>query len=71
MDSVFLLWYVHAPDGVDKDELMIGVYSTEGKAKAAIERLKDKPGFVSAPGGFQIHPHKIDQDSWIDGFVLD
>ncbi|MGA3295458.1 MAG: hypothetical protein ABSE45_15935 [Candidatus Acidiferrales bacterium] len=71
MDSVFLLWYVCAPDGADDNELLIGVYSSEDEAKAAIERLKDKPGFVNAPDGFRIHPYKMNRDSWTEGFVLD
>lgn len=71
MDSVFLLWYLRAPDTDDEDELLIGVYSTEEEARAAIGRLKDKPGFVDAPDGFQIHPHKINRDSWTEGFILD
>jgi hypothetical protein len=69
MDSVFLLWYVHAPDSADEDELLIGVYSTEEEAKTAIERLKDKPGFVNAPDGFQIHPYEINRDHWTQGFI--
>jgi hypothetical protein len=44
VDSVFLLWYVHAPDRANEAELLIGVYSNQVEAKAAIERLKDKPG---------------------------
>ena len=69
MDTVFLLWYVQAPDTADEDELLIGAYSTEKEA-AAIERLKDKPGFVSAPEGFQLHPYKLNRDGWTEGFVL-
>lgn len=69
MNSVFLLWYVHAPDSADEDELLIGVYSTEEEATAAIERLKNKPGFVNSPDGFQIHPYEINRDHWTEGFV--
>lgn len=69
MDSVFLLWYVHAPDSADEDELLIGVYGTEEEAKAAIARLKDKPGFVSATDGFQIHPYEMNRDHWTEGFI--
>jgi hypothetical protein len=71
MDSVFLLWYVQAPDTADEDELLIGVYSAEEEARMAIERLKDKPGFVDAPSGFQIHPYRVNRDSWTEGFILD
>jgi hypothetical protein len=57
MDSVFLLWYARAPDSAE--ELFIGAYGTEEEAKAAIERLEDKPGFVDTPDGFQICPYEI------------
>ena len=69
MDSAFLLWYVHARDRADDEELLIGVYTTEEEAKAAIERLKHKPGFVSARGGFQIHPYEVNRDHWTEGFI--
>jgi hypothetical protein len=54
-----LLWYVRAPDSAEEDELLIGVYSTEDEAKAAIERLEGRPGFLDAPSGFQIYPYKL------------
>jgi hypothetical protein len=71
MDSVFLLWYVRLGDTDDEDELLIGCYSTEAEARAAVERLKMKPGFVDSPDSFQIHPHQINRDSWTEGFILD
>lgn len=70
MDSVFLLWYVRAPDTAEEDELFIGAYSTEEAAKAAIERLKGKSGFVDAPDGFQIRPYEINRDHWTEGFIV-
>lgn len=70
MDTVYLLWHVHAADTADEDELLIGAYSTEEEATAAIGRLKDKRGFVSEPDGFQIHPYKLNRDDWTEGFVL-
>jgi hypothetical protein len=70
METVFLLWYVQAPDTVDEDELLIGAYSSEEEAKAAIERLKAKPGFVKAPEGFLIDPYELNRDHWTEGFVL-
>jgi hypothetical protein len=71
MNSVFLLWFVHAPDTDNEDELLIGVYSTEEDARAAIGRLKDKRGFVDAPDGFLIDPYEINRDHWEEGFILD
>jgi len=68
MESVFLLWYV-LEGSADDDELLIGVYTTELEATAAIERLKGKPGFVYYPDGFQIHPYSLNRDGWTEGFV--
>jgi hypothetical protein len=70
MDLVFLLWYVHAPHSDDENEFLIGVYSTEEEAKTAIERLKDKPGFVNTRDAFQIHPYEINRDHWTEGFIF-
>lgn len=69
--KVFLLWFV-SEDGQEVDDgLLIGVYHSEPSAKAAIERLRTKPGFVDYPEGFQVHPRELDQDSWTDGFIRD
>jgi homoserine kinase type II len=57
---------VHTRDGLD-EELLIGVYDKE-EAKAAIDRLKEKPGFVNAREGFHIHPYEINRDHWTEGF---
>ena len=64
MDSVYLLWYVTDAE----DELFIGAYRSETDAAAAIERLRDKPGFAIAPDRFQICPYELNKDHWTDGF---
>jgi hypothetical protein len=71
VDSIFILWYVRAPETADEKELLIGVYSTQEEARAAIGRLKGKPGFAAAPDGFPIHPYEIDRDNWTEGFIVD
>jgi hypothetical protein len=56
-------------NGVDFDKT-IGVYSSEEKAKQAIERLHDKPGFRDCPNGWLIYDIDVDKDSaWEGGFV--
>jgi hypothetical protein len=70
MDSVLLLWYIRARDTTNEGELLIGVYSSEEEATAAIQRLKDQPGFANAPEGFEIHRYKLNRDSWTEGFVV-
>lgn len=63
------VWFVREKAEGKDTELLIGVYSTEHDANAAIERLKDKPGFVRHPQGFQIHDRILGKDSWTEGFV--
>jgi hypothetical protein len=70
MDEVFLLWHIHELEGAD-DEKLIGVYRADADAKAAVERLRNKPGFASSPDRFQICPYELNRDHWIDGFVID
>ena len=70
MDSVVLLWHVHEiPDGHD-DEKLIGVYRNENDARAAIGRLRDKPGFRELPEGFMYETHALNQDHWTEGYVI-
>ena len=68
MDCVFLLWHVREVKGSDV-KLFIGVYTTGQDARAAIERLKGKPGFADYPNGFQLHPHELNRDGWTEGFI--
>ena len=68
MNSVYILWHVHNVDSRD-DEKLIGIYRSEEDAKAAIERLKVKPGFKETQDGFSIHKYSLNQDSWEEGFV--
>lgn len=68
-ETVYLLWYVRERENAEDIELLIGVYTTEATARAAVDRLKNKRGFTDFPQGFQIHASKLDRDSWTDGFV--
>jgi len=68
-NKVHLLWF-HTEDDTDEDDaLLIGVYDSETAAQLAIERLKNKPGFVDYPQGFRIYSRELGQDSWTEGFV--
>jgi hypothetical protein len=67
--KVQLLWFVKEIESREDIELLIGVYETELDAKAAVERLKNKPGFVDFPNGFQVVPYELNQDHWTEGFV--
>ena len=69
MDSVVILWHVQeVPDGHDEEKL-IGVYRNEDDARAAIGRLRDKPGFRELPEGFQYYTYQLNRDGWTEGYV--
>jgi hypothetical protein len=68
---IHLLWFVREKAAGEDSELLLGVYSSEAAAKAAVQRLRGKPGFVAYPEGFQIHPYELDVDHWTDGFIID
>ena len=66
---VHQLWFVQEYREGEDTELLIGIYETEADAKGAIDRLRNKPGFVEFPDGFQIHPCELGQDGWTEGFL--
>ena len=71
-DMVHLLWFAkEMPEGEEDFELLIGVYSSEAEARAAIERVKNKRGFAEFQEGFQISPYQLNSDHWDEGFVID
>ena len=66
---VYLLMHEwESEDGCEHIKL-IGVYSTEELAQAAIERLREQPGFKDYPEGFHIGKNKVDRTNWREGFV--
>lgn len=76
--KVYILHHIH-PVGDEEDVKLIGVYSTEETARAAVHRLASLPGFVDSPrlqtgyeetvDGFQISAYDLDKDHWTEGFV--
>jgi hypothetical protein len=68
-NCVYLLWYVREWEEGEDTELLIGAYRSEADAAAAIERLRDKPGFVKYQEGFQIHSRELGKDDWTEGFA--
>jgi hypothetical protein len=68
-DSVELLWFVQERDTGEDTELLIGVYETEEEVRAAVERLRSKPGFASFPQGFTAERYELNKDHWTEGFI--
>ena len=70
-DTAYLLWFEkEMPEPFADVEVLIGVYSSDAEARAAIERVKNQPGFAEFPEGFQICPYQLDRDHWTEGFKI-
>jgi hypothetical protein len=67
--SVYMLQHVAREDADDEDVKVLGIYSTQKKAEAAIEQLKQLPGFNRFPDSFQISEYDLDKLQWSEGFV--
>lgn len=66
---VFDLWFEREYSYRAETELHIGVYETKADAKAAIKRLKTKPGFCEFPEDFSIYERKLGMTGWQYGFI--
>ena len=69
MQIVHVLYHVHQMLSGREDVKLIGIYTSRSKAEDAIQRLSHQPGFTESKGGFEIHDHVLDKDSWTEGFV--
>ncbi len=65
-----MLQHVHAREDGVEDVKFIGVYSSREKVDAAVARLARLPGFAEAPKGFHIDEYCVDQDHWVEGYVV-
>ena len=59
---------LHDPPETGRTKV-VGIYSSEDFALAAIERSRMLPGFAGEPDGFVIHQYEVDKDHWPRGFV--
>jgi hypothetical protein len=67
-NQIFILTHVFDLPDDQEDVKLIGVYSTEDDAQAAVERAKQRPGFAQYPDGFNIDAYELDHDNWLEGF---
>ena len=80
--SVFVLQHLHVHAEDEEDYKFIGVYGSHESALRAVERLRTQPGFRDFPAlvanlgvgtaegsGFYLDEHRLDEDSWAEGFV--
>ena len=61
------LWW-HEEDGDDLK--ILGVYSTEARARERIERARTTPGFADEPDCFMVDRRVVDRDAWTEGFAM-
>ena len=66
MESLFVV--LHNPPETGKVKV-IGIYSSERLADAAVERARVLPGFLDDPNNFTVHRFDVDKDHWPRGFV--
>ncbi|MBU0800336.1 MAG: hypothetical protein KKA05_04965 [Alphaproteobacteria bacterium] len=56
---------------IDEDRV-VGIYSSEEKAQAALERYKNKPGFIDKPNAFLIEKITLGKiTGWTSGFGIE
>lgn len=69
MTAVYFLYHVHddAESGRRRNKTA-GVFSTEERARQAIEMLGVLRGFRDHPEGWRIHHRTVDKTSWTEGF---
>jgi homoserine kinase type II len=76
---VYVVQHLNLLDEDTEDVKMIGVYSSQEYAEAAIKRLSEQPGFRDFPKlinphvdeekpGFYIDAYEIDKDHWTEGY---
>ena len=65
---VFVVQDEHEFDGCDEVKF-IGVYSSEERARAAVDRARALSGFCDYPDGFSVDSYEVDMDHWTEGFV--
>ncbi|HEY2379160.1 MAG TPA: hypothetical protein VGH98_24480 [Gemmatimonadaceae bacterium] len=65
---VYVLQHARPKEDDDEDVKLIGVYSSEAAAEAAIQRLREQPGFSEYPNDFHVDPYELDVDHWTEGF---
>jgi hypothetical protein len=69
MNTVFAVYHVRAKDPDNDDVKLIGIFSSQKLAEAAIDRVKGQEGFRDYLDGFSIYEKTIDKVCWTEGFI--
>jgi hypothetical protein len=67
--SVWLLWHGDDIEDDTPDAKLLGIYSSEERARDRIERSRAVDGFMDYPDAFAVARYDIDKDEWTGGFV--
>ncbi len=68
MESAYLLEHTYVTRDGTEESKRIGVYLSEGDARAAAVRLRAAPGFCDYPDSFVVQRYVVDVDYWTNGF---
>lgn len=69
MAKVFIIYFDHQLPSGEDDERLLGVYSTEQKAEAALARFKAHSEFRDHPECLECGPFTLDDTSFKEGFI--
>jgi hypothetical protein len=67
--TVFALYLIHHFDEITEESQLLGIYSSEQKALAAVKRRQQHPTYLKETGKWYIYPIRLDQKLWSEGFI--
>lgn len=68
MQEVYVLQHSYVLQNGCDETKMLGVFSSEEKAQAAIEMYRTLPGFCEHPENFHLDKYLVDERCWTEGF---
>ncbi|PWM58632.1 MAG: hypothetical protein DBX91_08770 [Subdoligranulum variabile] len=69
MGGVYLLWHSYELENGCEETKMLGVFSSEEKARDAIAFYRGLPGFRDRPKDFCIDWYELDVRHWTEGYI--
>jgi len=67
--KVYMLWHSYVKESGVEDVKLVGVYSSEERAKEGLKQVRSQPGFRDHPEGFEIDGMRLDLTGWSGGFA--
>ena len=69
MSTVYILQHRYEIEDDAEEVKTIGVFSSEAKAREAIELVVKQPGFRDHPDDFCVDGYPLDEIEWAEGFI--